>query len=163
MKRDVIEARPLLRAVAAALKLPTWELVVCVDFTYTGTALSVQHITHLDNPKHPFAKGRKVINEARLTQNCGRLTAVLTKYAVGNERLVFRPYLVHHILGHDVRAAEPILYEYNPPFQVLLLSQPEDPQTTNVGEALRALRGSGRPMSSRAMKTTALPTNGVVI
>jgi len=159
---DMITARPFLRAVAAASARPPWELCVLIDYTYSSPMLSVQPIAHLDKSTHPFAGGRKILDEVRLSENRGRLTAVITKSVSGVEQLAYdlEGYLMHHILGEDNRS-EDGGFRYSPPIHQLLMEQPKD--LPDIGEALRVLRGSGRPTKIwKSHRFRTCPVSGVL-
>lgn len=143
----MIAARPYLRAVAAASTLPSTDLVVCIDYTFSSPNISLQPLKNLDSRSHPFAGGRKAIDEERLRRHAGRFTAVLIKAENSSGRYMVWGYLVHYLLGEDVRSSrvEGTGFLYQPLIQEMLMSQPRDEVASiGVGDALRKLRGAGR-------------------
>lgn len=160
VRRDLIVNRLLIRTVAAAYNKPTWDLCVMIDYTFSSPQISVQPLTRLDNPKHPFYGGRKAIDEDRLRQNKGRLTAVLTKVMRGAELIPIWGYLVHHLLGDDIRSLDGG-FSYNAASQALLMSQPDDSSSGNAREAMLALLGTSRRI--RTPEAVAMPCLGILV
>lgn len=145
--RDLFAARPGLRAMAAASILPMTDLVVCVDYTFSSPNISLQPLKNLDGRNHPFAGGRKAIDENRLRRHAGRYTAVIVKAEKSSGRYMLWGYLVHYLLGKDVRSSgvQGTGFVYQPLLQEMIMSQSRDGVASiGVGDALRKLRGTGR-------------------
>lgn len=161
---DLIVARPLLRKLELAMNRSTWELCVLMDYTYTSPNISLQPLSHLDNPKHPFNGGRKYLPEGRLHKNRGRLTALLTKMPAEQAGgYVLEAFLAHYILGPDMRTTSDTRFMYSEPFQLLLMRQPEDSaEEGTVTEAIRSLRGSGRKPTQKQERSQRGQFSGVL-